>query len=116
MRDLLNLLLVEAADVDLVRSSDDVSGVDTAQGNTVDLEGTGDEQDTLVKRLEEDDTLATEATGEEDQDGAGLERLARSPGADGLADLWCKWLALVNWVRLSKIDCKSVGFRGCSGL
>jgi len=87
LRDLLNLLVVEAADVDLVRGSDDVSGVDAAQGNAVDLEGTGDEQDTLVERLEEDNALAAEATGEQDQDGTGLEGLARGPGADGLADL-----------------------------
>lgn len=66
---------------------DDVSGVDSAQGNTVDLEGAGDQEDTLVEGLQENDALATEATSEEDQDGTGLEGLARSPSADRLADL-----------------------------
>lgn len=87
MRDLLDLLLVQARDVDLVGGGDDVSGVDASQGNAVDLEGAGDEQNTLVEGLEEDDALAAEAAGEKDQDGAGLERLPGRPGADGLADL-----------------------------
>lgn len=87
MSDLLNLLLVEGGEVDLVGGGDNVAGVDAAQGNTVDLEGARDEQDTLVEGLEEDDALAAEAAGEQDQDGTGLQRLARSPGAEGLADL-----------------------------
>lgn len=66
MGDLVNLLLVEAGDVDLVGGGNDVSGVDAAQGDTVDLEGTGDEEDALVEVLEEDDALATETAGKED--------------------------------------------------
>lgn len=85
--DLLDLGGVEAGDVDLVGGGDDVSGVDSSQGDTVDLEGTGDQEDTLVESLEEDDALAAEATGEEDQDGTGLEGLSGGPRADGLADL-----------------------------
>jgi hypothetical protein len=87
LRDLLDLGGVQAGDVDLVGSGDDVSGVDPSQGNTVDLEGTGDEENTLVKSLEKDDTLATEAAGEEDQDGTGLKSLSGSPRSDGLANL-----------------------------
>jgi len=87
LSDLLDLLGVKAGDIDLLGGGDDVSGVDSSQRNTVDLEGTGDEEDTLVEGLEEDDTLAAEAAGEEDQNGTGLEGLARSPRADGLADL-----------------------------
>lgn len=87
MRDLVDLLLVKTADVDLVGGGDDVSGVDSAQGNTVDLEGTGDEENTLLEVLEEDNALAAESAGEEDQDSAGLQRLAGSPGTDSLADL-----------------------------
>lgn len=88
--DLVDLLGVDAREVDLLRCSDDVSGVDSSQGDTVDLEGAGDEQDTLVEGLQEDDTLAAEAAGEQDQDGAGLQGLARLPGANGLADLCCE--------------------------
>lgn len=88
LRDLLDLLLVETGDVDLVGGSDDVSGVNSSQRNTVDLEGAGDEEDTLVEGLQENDTLATEAASEEDEDSAGLEGLARGPRSDSLADLW----------------------------
>lgn len=87
LRNLLNLGGVEAGHVDLVGSGDDVAGVDSSQGNAVDLEGTGDEQDTLVESLEKDDTLAAEAAGEQDQDGAGLESLSGGPRSDGLANL-----------------------------
>lgn len=87
LSDLLDLLLVDSGQVNLLRCGDDVSGVDPAQGHTVDLEGTGNEEDTLVEVLQEDDALATEAASEEDQDGTGLEGLARRPGAGGLADL-----------------------------
>lgn len=87
LRNLVDLLGVKARDIDLHGGGDDVAGVDTAQGHAVDLEGAGNEEDTLVEGLEEDDALATEATGEEDQDAAGLERAARSPRADGLASL-----------------------------
>jgi hypothetical protein len=86
--DLLDLLLIEAGDIDLVGGGDDVAGVDSSEWDAVDLEGAGDEEDTLVEGLDEDDALAAEATGQEDQDGAGLEGLARGPGADSLADLW----------------------------
>ena len=37
--------------------------------------------------LEKDDALAAEAAGEEDENGAGLERGARFGGLDGFADL-----------------------------
>jgi len=86
-RDLLNLGLVDAGKVDLDGCGDDVSRVDATKGNTVDLEGAGDEQDALVEVLEQDDALAAEPTSEQDQDGTGLEGVARSPRADGLADL-----------------------------
>lgn len=38
--------------------------------------------------LEEDDTLATEAASEEDQDGTGLEALAELGRTNSLADLY----------------------------
>lgn len=88
LSDLLDLLLVNSGQVNLLGCGDHVSGVDPAQGHTVDLEGTGDEEDTLVEVLQEDDALATEAASEEDQDGTGLEGLARLPSASGLADLY----------------------------
>lgn len=85
--DLVNLLGVEAGQVDLVRGGDDVSGVDAAQRDTVDLERASDQEDTLLEVLEEDNALAAETASEQDQNGTGLEGGARSPGADSLADL-----------------------------
>ena len=38
--------------------------------------------------LEENDTLAAETTGKEDQDGTGLEALADLSGTDSLANLF----------------------------
>lgn len=86
--DLLKGLGVNSGDIDTGAGGDNVAGVDTAEGNTVDLEGAGDEEDTLVEVLEENDTLATEAASEEDQDGTGLEALAQLGGTDSLADLY----------------------------
>lgn len=86
-RDLLEGLGVNTGNVDTLGGGDNVASVDTAEGNAVDLEGAGDEENTLVEVLEEDDTLATEAASEEDQDGTGLEGLADLSGADRLADL-----------------------------
>lgn len=87
LSNLVDLGLVDASEINLLRSGDDVAGVDTTEGDTVDLEGAGDEENTLVESLEEDDALATETASEEDQDGTGLEGAAGRPLADGLADL-----------------------------
>jgi hypothetical protein len=84
---LIHLLLVKTGEVNLVGGGDDVSGVNPSQGYTVDLEGAGDQEDTLIEDLKENDALAAEATGKKNQDGTGLEGLAGSPGADSLADL-----------------------------
>jgi hypothetical protein len=85
--DLLDDGAVNTADVDAGAGGNDVAGVHPSEGDTVDLEGAGNEENTLVEVLEENDTLATEATGEEDQDSTGLEGLPDLSGADSLADL-----------------------------
>lgn len=85
--DLVDLAALDSGKVDLLGGGDDVSGVDPSEGDTVDLEGAGNEEDTLVEGLQENDALATETASEQDQDGTGLEGGARGPGADGLADL-----------------------------
>ena len=84
---LLQNLLVYALQVDLGGGGDDIAGVYSSQGNTVDFEGTGNEEDTLFDVLEDDDALAAEATSKENYDGAGLEGLADLCRADGLAGL-----------------------------
>lgn len=65
---------LDTSDVNLGARSNDVGLVDPADGHTVDLEGTGNEQKTALELLEEDDTLATEASGQEDQHSAGRDR------------------------------------------
>jgi hypothetical protein len=71
--DFLQDLLVNALQVHLGRSCNDISCVYPSQRDAVDFEGTGDEKDTLGQVLEENDTLAAETTSEEDNDGTGLE-------------------------------------------
>ena len=85
---LLDNLLVYTRKVDLGGGSDDISGVYSAEGNTVDFEGTGNKENTLGKVLEDNDALAAEATSKEDDDGTGLKGLANLRRADSLADLW----------------------------
>lgn len=85
--DLLDGLAVNTANVHTCAGGNHVARVDPSEGYTVDLEGAGNEENTLVEVLEEDDALSAESTGEEDQDGAGLERLPELGGTDGLADL-----------------------------
>jgi hypothetical protein len=84
---LLQNLLIYTLQVELGGGSDDISGVYSSEGDAVNFEGTGDEENTLGQMLEDDDTLATEATSKEDNDGTGLERLADLRRADGLAGL-----------------------------
>jgi hypothetical protein len=79
--------LVQTRDIHLGRCSNDISGVYPAEGDAVDFEGTGDEEDTLGKVLEKNDALATESTSEENDDGTGLERGARLRRAGGFAGL-----------------------------
>lgn len=85
--DLLDSLAVNAADVHALAGGDHVASVHPSEGNTVDLEGTGDEENTLVKVLEENDALATEAAGKEDEDSTGLKAFANLGGTSSLADL-----------------------------
>merc|ERR1711941_103201 len=70
--DLVEDLAIEALHINGGAGGDDIAGIDSSEWDTVDLEWAGDKEDTLTKVLEEDDTLATESTGEQDEDGAGF--------------------------------------------
>ena len=85
--DLSDLLGIDAGDIDLVGGGDNVAGVDAADWDTVDLEWASDDENTLVKVVQEDDALATETASEEDENGSWDEGSAWSGGTDGLADL-----------------------------
>jgi len=74
----IDLLLVNAGEIDLVGCGNNIAGVDSSERNAVDLEWTSDEKNTLLESLEENDTLAAEATCEEDEDGAGGESCSGS--------------------------------------
>ena len=84
---LLQDTLVDTLDVDGGGGSNDIAGVYSSQRNAVNLEGTGDEENTLGKVLEENDTLAAETTSEEDDDGTGLEGSTGLRGASSLTGL-----------------------------
>lgn len=103
--DLLEGLGVDTGDVEALGGGDHVAGVDAADGDTVDLEGAGDEENTLVEVLEENDALATETTSEEDQDGTGLEALAELSGTQSLANLYAQ-------INVSNSFMKLMVFRG----
>lgn len=96
LRNLLESCGVDTSKVDLQASGDDIAGVDAAERDTVDLEGAGDEENTLGEVLEENDTLAAEATSEEDEDGTGLKAGTGLGGVDGLANLFFKMSVLVR--------------------
>lgn len=87
LADLVQDLRVDALQVNLGRGSNNISGVYPSQRNAVNFERTGDEEDTLGKVLQENDALAAETTGEEDDDGTGLERSPRFRRTDRLASL-----------------------------
>jgi hypothetical protein len=66
---------------------DHVAGVDAAERDAIDLEGTGNQKHALVEDFEEDNALAPEAASEQNEDLAGLQRGAGLVGTEGLADL-----------------------------
>jgi hypothetical protein len=88
---------------------DNVSCVDTSEGNAVDFEGTGNEEDALVKVVDEDNALATETTGEEDEDGTRLKRLSEFCRTDGFADLRGDLLVIILasklWFLFMQLQC-----------
>lgn len=87
LADGLDDLLVDPLEIDLRTRRDDVTGVHSPERDAIDFVGTGNEQNTLGEVLEENDALATEAAGEEDDDSPGGERGPSGGRADGFADL-----------------------------
>lgn len=84
---LLYHLLVDPLQLHLRTRGNHVSRVYPAEGHAVHFEGAGHEEDALGEVFEEDDALAAETAGEEDEDAAWLEGGAWTGGVDGFADL-----------------------------
>ncbi len=84
---------LEVAKVDLGGGGNHVCLVHPPEGNTVDLVGTGDQQQSARQLLQEHHPLACEATREKDEDGAGCDGGAELRGLGvftallGLADI-----------------------------
>ncbi len=71
---------INSTNIDLGGGSNNISLVDTTEGNTVDLVGSSNKKKTRFQCLQADNTLSTETSREEDADGS---------GGDGGADLGC---------------------------
>lgn len=76
---------LERGEVNLGRGGDNVGLVNATKGDTVDLEGTGHEEETRGELTENDNALASESTGEEDDDGSGDDGRTELGGLDRLA-------------------------------
>jgi hypothetical protein len=74
LANLIQNLGVDTLQVNGGGGCDDIAGVDPSQRNAVYFEWASDEENTLGKVLEENDTLAAETTSEEDYDCSGDER------------------------------------------
>ena len=61
---------IDTLNVDLGASAQSVSLIDSLEGNSIDLVGASDEQKTGGELLEENNAAASEATSQEDEDGA----------------------------------------------
>lgn len=84
---LVKLFQVDAGDVNDSGSCDDVAGVYTTEGNTVELKGASNEDDTTREGLQVDNALSTESAGKDDEDCAGLKGGAEGGGLLGLTNL-----------------------------
>jgi hypothetical protein len=78
---------LSVGEIDLGGGGNDISLVDTSHGDTVDLVGTSDQQETRVESLDADNTLTTETSSQKDDDGTGGNGSADSTSLGSLARL-----------------------------
>lgn len=76
----VNALQLYLADIDSGGGTNDVGLIDAAERDAVDLVGTSDEEQARIQLLQENDTLAPELSGEEDEHGAGHDGIAQPGG------------------------------------
>lgn len=68
----------DSSQVDLSRGGDHVGLVDSAEGDSVDLVGSGHKEKAAVQLLDEDNSSSSEASGKDDQYGTGGDALSES--------------------------------------
>ena len=85
--DLVQGLLVKAANVNFRRGGNDISCVDSSDRHAIDFKGTGYEQYAFLQVLEEYDSFAAESAGEEDEDSTRLQRGSRFGVVDSFTGL-----------------------------
>jgi hypothetical protein len=71
--------------INLGGGGDDISLVDTSQGDTVDLVGTSDQQEARLESLEADNTLTAETSSQKDENGTGGDGSTDRGSLGGLA-------------------------------
>lgn len=96
------LVKVQGWQLHLGGGGNDVGLVHTPGGHTVQLEGTGDQQQAGGQLLQENNTLALEAASQQDEDSAGGDALAQLSGlVHGLVG---QWLAhILSWVEAGRL-------------
>lgn len=94
---------LDAGDINAGRGGNDVGLVDTTERDTVELVWAGDEQKTAIELLQENDTLAAVATGQQDKDGTRRDAGAESGLGDLLGDL-----LLLRLNILSRVETRSL--------
>lgn len=97
-----DLVNVNSGEINGGRGSDGVNLVDALDGDTVDLVGSGNEEHSRVKSLEEDDSLSSESSGEEDKNASGFETSSEFRSVVGLSSS-CTG-DVVGWVPLELFD------------
>lgn len=91
------LINLDAGQIYSGRSGNDVGLVDTTKWHTVDLVWTGHHQETAGKLLQENNTLTTETTRQQDKHGTRGDAGTELGGADGLVG--AQWTAqVVGWI------------------
>lgn len=76
---------INGRDINLGGSGDHISGVDSSNGDTVNLEGARDQQSVVLQRLQVNNSLASESASKDDQNSTGYERRSKRSGLSGLS-------------------------------
>ena len=90
--------------VNLGGCSNNIGLVDTSQGDTIDLVGTGNQQEARLESLDADDTLTTKTSSQKNEDGTRGDGRADSGSLSGLAGLLASPVAAALAVALGALS------------